>query len=93
MSEKDDDMGPLDYFLRVLVNIIMAMVLGSLMIGLLGLLVAGQEGFVNGMVWGAAFGILGGLAVTSTFDSLAFWNGFFSRFNKSKFEETPDDRK
>ena len=58
-----------------------------------GLLVAGQEGLVNGMVWGAAFGILGGLAVTSTFDSLAFWNGFFSRFNKSKFEDTPDDRK
>lgn len=48
-------MGPLDYFLRVLVNIIMAMVLGSLMIGLFGLLVAGQEGLVNGMVWGAAF--------------------------------------
>lgn len=90
---KIKNMEPSNYFLRVLLNILMAMVFGSLTIGLFAFLVAGKEGFVNGLIWGAAFGILGGLAVVSTFDSLEFWHGFFSRFNQNKFKESPDDKK
>ncbi len=80
-----------NYFLRVLLNIVMAMAFGSLTIGLFAFLVAGKEGFVNGLIWGAAFGILGGLATVSTFDSLAYWTGFFRRFNKHTFEEKSDE--
>ena len=82
-----------NYFLRVLLNIIMAMAFGSLTIGLFAFFVAGKDGFVNGLVWGAAFGILGGLATVSTFDSLEFWTGFFRRFNEHNFEESPDDNR
>jgi hypothetical protein len=91
-GKKDKNMGPLNYFLRVVLNIVMAMAFGSLMIGVFAFLVAGKEGFVNGLIWGAAFGILGGLASVSTFDSLAYWNGFFRRFNKHAYEEPSDDK-
>lgn len=85
-------MGPSNYFLRVLLNMVMAVAFSSLMIGLFAFLVAGKEGFVNGLIWGAAFGILGGLASISTFDSLAYWTGFFRRFNKGNYEQS-DDKK
>ena len=84
-------MGPSNYFLRVLLNIVMAMAFGSLTIGLFAFLVAGKDGFVNGLIWGAAFGILGGLASISTFDSLAYWTGFFRRFNRSHYEQSDDN--
>ncbi len=77
----------MSYFLGVLVRMIMAIVFGSLTIGLFAFLVAGKEGFVNGLIWGAAFGVLGGLAAISTYDGLDFWHGFFRRYNKPTFEE------
>lgn len=90
--KKDKNMRSSNYFLRVLVNIIMAMAFGSLAIGLFAFLVAGKQGVVNGLIWGAAFGILGGLATVSTFDSLEYWYGFFRRFNKHNYEEQSDDK-
>lgn len=82
-----------NFIIRALVNIILGMAFGSLTIGLFAFLVAGKTGFVNGLVWGAAFGILGGLASLSMADNLVFWTGFFKRFGEHHYDEQSGGKK
>ncbi|MCB9009059.1 MAG: hypothetical protein H6656_17130 [Ardenticatenaceae bacterium] len=76
-----------NFLIRAVVNMLIGIAFGALSIGLFAFLVAGKEGFVNGLVWGAVLGIFGGLASLSMADSLVYWTGFFKRFGDDHYEE------
>lgn len=60
------------FFLGFFRNIVLGVVLGAMILGLFGYLLAGQAGFVNGAYWGAILGLIGGVmsGITSLF---SFW--------------------
>jgi len=49
-------------FLLIFVrNVFLGIILGTLVLGLFGYLVGGQEGLINGAYWGAILGLIGGV--------------------------------
>ena len=72
-------------FLLVLVG---GTVLGALILGLFGYLLAGRQGFVNMAYWGLALGFLG--SISQGFAMLIgahFWTGYAERWGRSSFKE------
>ena len=49
---------------------------GALAIGLFAFLVAGKEGVVNGLIWGAALGLVFGGAATGYLVYTLYWGDF-----------------
>jgi hypothetical protein len=75
-------MSPKELFLAVVLNLVAGALLGGLLTGFLGFLVAGWAGVLNGLIFGAAFGILGGIGA-SAYVGFAFWEGFAHRLGAS----------
>ena len=52
------------YYLFALAQILASVLLGALILGGLGLIVAGVDGVLNGIVLGGAVGLVGGIMIT-----------------------------
>jgi hypothetical protein len=75
-------MSPKELFLAVVLNLVAGALIGGLLVGFLGFLVAGWAGVLNGLIFGAAFGILGGITI-SAYVGFSFWEGFAHRLGDS----------
>lgn len=62
----------------LLLNVIAGAIIGAALIGLFGFLAAGRAGIANGLIFGAAFGTIGGIGATA-YVGYAFWEGFAHR--------------
>jgi hypothetical protein len=82
MFSQELPMPPKELFATVLLNLIAGALIGGLLVGFIGFLAAGWAGVLNGLIFGAAFGILGGIA-TSAYVGFNFWEGFAHRLGAS----------
>lgn len=76
------------FILRFLRNTIVFTILSTLVLGGLGYLLAGQEGFLNLAAWGVALGLLG--SVSSGMAMLLdahIWTGYSSRIGEWRFKK------
>jgi hypothetical protein len=48
------------FILKFFRNILLGVIFGTLALGILGFLLAGKEGAINGAYWGAVLGLIGG---------------------------------
>jgi hypothetical protein len=71
-------MSPKELFLAVVLNLVAGALIGGLLVGFLGFLVAGWAGVLNGLI----FGVLGGITI-STYVGFSFWEGFAHRLGDS----------
>jgi membrane associated rhomboid family serine protease len=60
------------FFYVFIRNIVLGIVLGAVALGLFGLIIAGQEGFIGGVYWGAIVGLIGGV-LSGLMMSYRFW--------------------
>lgn len=67
-----------EWFAVLLLNLFSGAIVGALLLGLIAFLVAGWEGVLNGLIFGAAFGTLAGIGA-STYIGYSFWEGFARR--------------
>jgi drug/metabolite transporter (DMT)-like permease len=83
------------FFLKFLRNLVISVLLCVGVLGLLGYLLGGQEGFVNMVYWGLALGLLGGFSFGIGMIFLAkFWSqqGNYTMFPEwSWFIKKSDD--
>jgi hypothetical protein len=59
---------------KILLVLVGGVAIGALVIGLFAFLVAGKDGLVNGLIWGAAFGLIGGLFAAGNLIFTLFWS-------------------
>jgi hypothetical protein len=74
------------WFAVLLLNLFAGALLGALLLSVIAFLVAGWEGVVNGLLFGAAFGTLAGIGA-STYVGYSFWEGFARRLGASRNRE------
>lgn len=75
-------------FFKLLVrNALAAAILAAVALGLLGYALAGRVGFENGLFWGAALGLTGGLISGVGMISQLYWGGYASRYGKEQFRQ------
>jgi hypothetical protein len=58
-----------NFFIRFIVNALVGGLLGAITIGALGLLLAGFQGVLNGLIFGGVIGMVGGFASISTIEN------------------------
>jgi hypothetical protein len=66
--------------LQVVINGLLTSLLGAVVLGLFGFLVAGTAGVANGLAFGAVFGFVGGMAAVGFIGGTYWWTGIFSRY-------------
>ena len=49
------------FVLKFFRNVLLGIVIGALVLGFFGYLIAGQEGLIGGAYWGAILGLIGGV--------------------------------
>ena len=85
------------FLLLFLRNMIIGTALGGLVLGGIGFLLAGREGFVNMATWGLLLGFLGSISTGfAMLVSANYWTGYARRYGKSwfkKISEEDDDQK
>jgi len=61
---------------KILFVLVGGVAIGALAIGLFAFLVAGKEGLVNGLIWGAVLGLVGGGSATGHLIYTYYWSDF-----------------
>lgn len=74
------------FFKRFLPAVIAAPLLAGLVLGIIGFLVAGTEGFVNGAVWGIALGLLS-VPFTAFTIYVKYWGDYSGRYGAAWIEK------
>ncbi len=67
------------FFKVFLINVIGVVFLAGLVLGLFGFLLAGQEGFVNGAIWGLTLGLFS-VPFTGFIIMAKYWGDYSGRF-------------
>ena len=81
---------------KFLLVLVVGTVLGGVVLGVIGFLLAGREGFINMGIWGLALGFLGG--ISEGFAMLMgthIWTGYAQRWGEASFKkisEGEDDK-
>ena len=71
----------LKFLKRFIINLVMAIVISVVLLGLGGLLLAGKQGLINGAYWGLLFGAMSGLSIGVLFAlQPSYWEDFAGRF-------------
>ena len=71
----------LKFIKRFLINLVMAIVVSVVLLGLGGLATGWQTGLINGAGWGLLFGAMGGLSIGVLFAlQPCYWEDFAGRF-------------
>ena len=78
-------------FLRVLAAMLMGSFVGALLLGVIGLLLAGWQGLFNGATWGALLGIFAGVSLAQFVD-WSYWSNFMTRLGTSLQNRDTDSR-
>jgi hypothetical protein len=66
---------------KLLLGILFGAVIGTVLVGFLGLLVAGWEGLVNGAIWGFFLGLFGGVSLAGIVE-WSYWKNFMTRLGR-----------
>lgn len=80
-----------NFFIRFIINGLVGGLLGAILIGGLGLLLAGFQGVLNGVILGGVFGIVGGFASIGMLENTAWFTGVISRYGKHRHSEMNDN--
>jgi hypothetical protein len=74
--------------LKFLISIVLGTLFGGLLLGGVGFLLSGREGFINMGYWGLALGFLGSMSVGfATLISVHFWTGYSERIGAWWFKK------
>jgi len=76
---------------RLIVNGFVGALIGASLLGLLGLLLAGSQGFQNGAILGAVFGLIGGFSSIGMLESTFWFTGTIFRYGKKRHADEPDE--
>jgi hypothetical protein len=80
-TRRGDSMNWRKFLKRFIINLVMAIVISVVLLGLGGLLLAGKQGMVNGAYWGLLFGAMSGLSIGVLFAlQPSYWEDFAGRF-------------
>ena len=80
-----------NFFLRLIGNGLVGLIIGVLLIGGLGLILAGPQGFLNGAIFGGIFGIIGGFASIATLEHTSWLTGIVSRYGQHRHSENDSE--
>ena len=76
---------------RLIVNGFVGALVGAILLGLLGFLFAGGQGFQNGAILGAVFGLIGGFTSIGMLENTAWFTGTISRYGQKRHADEPDE--
>ncbi|MBK8900755.1 MAG: hypothetical protein IPM53_06225 [Anaerolineaceae bacterium] len=76
---------------RFIVNGLAGAVVGAVLLGLLGAIFAGGQGFINGAVMGAALGLVGGLSSLGMLESTFWFTGLVTRYGRKYLADEPEE--
>lgn len=76
---------------RFIVNGLAGALVGAMLLGLLGLLLAGSQGFLNGAILGAVFGLIGGFTSIGMLENTAWFTGVISRYGQKSHADEPEE--
>jgi len=78
-------------FVRLIVNGLAGGFLGVVLVGGLGFLFAGYQGFLNGAILGGVMVIVGGFASISTLENIGWFTGVISRYGQRHHSDKDDN--
>ena len=61
---------------KILATLFGGVIIGTVLIGLFAFLVSGKDGLVNGLIWGAAMGLVGGGGAVGYQIYALYWSDF-----------------
>ena len=76
---------------RFLVNGVAGALVGALLLGVVGALFAGGQGFLNGATLGAIFGLIGGFASIGMLENTAGFVGIINRYGQKRHANEPEE--
>lgn len=76
---------------RFIVNGLAGALVGAVLLGLLGLLLAGSQGFLNGAILGAVFGLIGGFTSIGMLENTVWFTGVISRYGQKRHADEPEE--
>ncbi|MCB0034785.1 MAG: hypothetical protein KDE51_12220 [Anaerolineales bacterium] len=76
-----------NFFVRLLINGVLGLMIGAAVLSMIGYLLAGNEGLLNGAALGAIVGLLGGLTAVGNLEGFGWTMGTIRRYGEHRHKE------
>ena len=73
------------FFMTLFRNAIIAVLLGAIILGMIGFLLAGRQGFANGVTWGIVLGLIS-VPFMGYMIGAKYWGGVAGRYGTWRYK-------